>query len=275
MTSALPRIAAGALLAALARAAAAAPARQTRYGLPTDASADGFRVDELIHFTILATSIIFVLVAIVLGWSLVKHGRRHEARYSHGSRLSIGLVVGFVALVLVVVDGNLFAHTIVDMRHVFWNFARAESDPDVVRIEVNAQQWSWTGRYPGPDGKFDTPDDVVTVDDLRVPVDAPVVVQLASTDVIHSMYLPNFRVKQDAVPGQITRLTFKAAREGEYEVACAQHCGPNHYKMRAVLTVLSKEAYRDWLRAAEADARRAYDPEDEAARWGWEWRSAR
>jgi cytochrome c oxidase subunit 2 len=74
------------------------------------------------------------------------------------------------------------------------------------------------------------------------------------------------------VPGTITRLTFRAAATGEYEIACAQHCGPNHYKMRGILTVLPPERYREWLREAEADARRAYDPDDAEARWGWEWR---
>jgi cytochrome c oxidase subunit 2 len=103
-------------------------------------------------------------------------------------------------------------------------------------------------------------------------VGRPVILQLASVDVIHSMYLPNFRVKQDAVPGMVTRLTFRAKDAGEFEIACAQHCGPNHYKMRGVLTVLPEEGYRDWLAATEADARRAYDPEDVEARWGWEWR---
>jgi cytochrome c oxidase subunit 2 len=142
-----------------------------------------------------------------------------------------------------------------------------------VRIEVQAHQWAWNGRYPGPDGKFNTEDDVVTLNDLRVPVGVPVIVELASVDVIHSMNLPNFRVKRDAVPGDLTRLTFKARTPGEYEIACAQHCGPNHYKMRGVLTVLPMERYRDWLRVAEADARRGYDPEDAEAHWGWDWRT--
>jgi cytochrome c oxidase subunit 2 len=265
---------AAALPLALARAArAASPPPEGGYGLPFDASADGFRVDELIHFTLLAITVIFVIVAGMLLFSFVRHRRAHAARYAPGSKASIGFALGFVALVLVAVDGTLFMHTIVDMRHVFWNFAAAENRPDAVRIEVQAHQWAWSGRYAGPDGKFNTPDDVVTLNDLRVPLGAPVVVQLSSVDVIHSMNLPNFRVKQDAVPGDITRLTFEARTPGEYEIACAQHCGPNHYKMRGVLTVLPPERYQAWLRTVEADARRAYDPEDAEAHWGWEWRT--
>jgi cytochrome c oxidase subunit 2 len=273
VTWARTRRAVAALAALAGGVASAAPVPEPGYGLPRDASVDGFRIDELIHFTLAAITLVFVIVAAALLWSFVKHGRDHSARYTHGTRGSVALVVGAVALLLVAVDGNLFVHTLEDMHEYFWNFPRAEATEGAVRIEVNAHQWTWLARYAGPDGKFNTPDDVVTTDDVRVPLGVPVIIQLASTDVIHSMYLPNFRVKQDAVPGMITRLTFQAKVPGEYEIACAQHCGANHYKMRGVLTVLPTEGYRSWLRAAEADARRGYDPDDAEAHWGWAWRA--
>ena len=256
----------------MAGAGLAAPAPESGYGLPRDVSVDGFRIDELIHFTLAAITVIFVVVAAALIWSFVNHRRDRPAFYSHGSGRSIGVVVGGVAAILVGVDGYLFVHTLGDMHGYFWNFPRAEAAEGAVRIEVNAHQWSWHARYAGVDGKFGTPDDIVSVDDLKVPVGVPVIVQLASTDVIHSMYLPNFRVKQDAVPGTITRLTFQAKVPGEYEIACAQHCGPNHYKMRGVLTVLASDAFRQWLVEAGEDARRGSDPEDAEAHGGWEWR---
>lgn len=265
--------AAAALVLALAGDAAAAPSPEGGYGLPRNASVDGERVDWLIRFTVVASAVIFVLVGAMLLYSLVRHGRRHAAVYSPGSRWSIGLVVGFVGLVAVVVDGTLFVHSLVDMNRYFWNFAAVDARPDVVRIEVQAHQWAWQARYPGPDARFGTPDDVVTLNDVRVPAGAPVLLQLASRDVIHSFSLAHFRVKQDAVPGEITRLTFEARTPGEYEIACAEHCGPNHYKMRGVLTVLPPERWREWLALVEADARRAYDPEDAEAHWGWDWRT--
>jgi cytochrome c oxidase subunit 2 len=273
VTWARTRRAVAALAMLVGGVASPAPVPEHGYGLPRDASVDGFRIDELIHFTLAAITLVFVIVAVALLWSFVKHGRDHSARYTHGTRGSVALVVGAVALLLVAVDGNLFVHTLEDMHQYFWNFPRAEATEGAVRIEVNAHQWTWQARYAGPDGKFNTPDDVVTTDDVRVPLGVPVIIQLASTDVIHSMYLPNFRVKQDAVPGMITRLTFQAKVPGEYEIACAQHCGANHYKMRGVLTVLPTEGYRSWLRAAEADARRGYDPDDAEAHWGWAWRA--
>jgi cytochrome c oxidase subunit 2 len=268
------RRAALAVAAALCGGAArAAPLPERGYGLPRDASVDGFRIDELVHFTLGAVTVIFVAVAAVLLWSFARHRRGRPAQYSHGTGRSIAGVVGSVALVLLGVDGYLMVHTLDDIHRYFWNFQRAEATEGAVRIEVNAHQWSWDARYAGDDGRFGTPDDVVTTDDVRVPVGVPVILQLASTDVIHSLYLPNFRVKQDAVPGTVTRLTFQAKVPGEYEIACAQHCGPNHYKMRGVLTVLAPEDYRGWLAEAGADARRVYDPEDAEAHWGWEWRT--
>jgi cytochrome c oxidase subunit 2 len=257
-----------------ARAASARSDSPLGFGLPRDASVDGHRVDWLIGYTTIATALMFVVVGAVLVVALVRHRQgRRRADYDAGSKASIGVLVAFVAVVALAVDGNLFVHTIVDMERFFWNFAMAEERKDTVRIEVQAHQWAWVARYPGPDGKFNTPDDPVTLDDIRVPVGAPVLIQLASIDVIHSMNLPNFRVKRDAVPGDITKLTFTPKTTGEFEITCAQHCGPNHYKMRGVLRVLAPDAYRAWLSDVEADARRSYNPEDAEAHWGWDWRT--
>jgi cytochrome c oxidase subunit 2 len=261
-----------ALVALAARAALADPLPEAGYGLPRDVSVDGHHVDSLLHFTLVATGIIFAVVLAVLLWALVKHRGERPATFSHGTRSSTRVVLGSVAAIAVIVDGNLFTRTELDLHRHFWNFDEVDADPQVVRIEVNAHQWSWTARYAGPDGRFGTPDDIVTTDDIRIPVGAPVLLELTSTDVIHSFYLPNFRVKQDAVPGNVGRLTFQARVPGEYEIACAQHCGPNHYKMRGILTALAPEAWREWLQTAAADAARAYDPDDADAHWGWEWR---
>ena len=266
------RLAAAALGGLIATAAAAGPRPETGYGLPHDASVDGARVDWLLYFTLTAITVIFVVVSAVLLVALVRHRRGHPPSYQPGNKASVLVVVGAVGLVLVAVDGPLFVHTLLDMRRVFWNFAAAEAAPDVVRIEVEAHQWAWQARYPGPDGKFGTADDATTLNDIRVPLGRPVVFQLASVDVIHSLYLPNFRVKQDAVPGMVTRLTFRAKETGQFEIACAQHCGPNHYKMRGLLTVLPEDRFRAWMTETEADARRAHDPDDPEANWGWDWR---
>ena len=266
----LRALAAGALALA-ARAAAADPLPETGFGIPRDASLDGHHVDDLIHFTLLAIAVIFAVALAMLIWSFARD-RARPAWYTHGNARTVGAVVGAIAVIAVGVDGTLLVRTLLDLHERLWNFQGAEAQPGAIRIEVNAHQWAWTARYPSADGKFGTPDDVVTLDDIRVPVGVPVVVQLASTDVIHSLYLPNFRVKQDAVPGMINRLTFQAVKPGEYEIGCAQHCGPNHYKMRGVLTVLPPDEYRAWLDTMQTDAQHGYDPDNADAHWGWEWR---
>ena len=255
------------LASSLARSA---PVVGVGLGLPPDASADGFRIDLLIHETL---AFIVVMFLIMVGWMLTAcfvHGRRHDPLHAHttprGMRLSL-VIIG----VLVVADADLYVRSFVDMSDTFWNFARVEKLPGLVRIEVDAHQWAWQGRYAGPDGKFNTPDDIVTLNDFRVPVGHPVLIQLTATDVIHSFYLPNFRVKQDAVPGMVTKLWFRPRVVGEYEIGCAQHCGVNHYKMRALLTVLPQADFDSWAAEASTLSKCNYDVADPIAHWGWDW----
>ena len=259
-------------LVLVARLAVAAPLPEAGYGLPRDVSRDGHHVDALIHFTMAAATVIFVIVLAAMLWAIVRHGRSHQAVPEHGSRATVGLLVATLVVIGVAVDGSMLVKTLIDMNEVFWNFESADRQPGAIRIEINAHQWAWTARYPGPDGIFGTADDVVTTNDIRIPLDRPIVLQLASTDVIHSFYLPNFRVKRDAMPGMVNALWFQAEKTGEYEIGCAQHCGPNHYKMRGVLTVLKPDEYDRWITDMAADARRAYDAGDKEAHWAWEWR---
>jgi cytochrome c oxidase subunit II len=243
-------------------------------GMPRDISADGWRIDRLVNMTIVFIAILFAIMVGWMLWACIRHGRWHTAAHDSGTSSRSRLAkAGVAALIFAGVDGNLFVNSTMDLHSAFWNFAGAEADPAAVRIEVNAHQWAWVARYAGPDGAFNTADDVVSLNDIRVPVQTPIIFQLVSTDVIHCFYIPNLRVKQDVVPGQVTRTIFKATQTGEFDIACGQHCGTNHYKMKGRLTVLSHEDYDDWLRSQSSLAERAYDPDDAGAHWGWKWRS--
>jgi cytochrome c oxidase subunit II len=242
------------------------------WGLPHDASLHGWRVDWLMASTTIFVVIMFVIMVVWIAWACVGHGAKRQADYDQGNaRVSIIQALVLSALIFGVVDGNLLIHGLSDIDEVFWNIDRANADPRAVRIEVNAHQWAWDARYAGPDGRFNTPDDIVTLNDIRVPIGVPVVMQLASTDVIHSLSLPNFRVKQDAIPGSVNRLWFQAKETGEFDIACAQHCGVHHYKMRGQLTVLPADQYAVWAAQASALSQRNYDGEDAPAHWGWDW----
>jgi cytochrome c oxidase subunit 2 len=242
--------------------------------LPEDVSAHGHRIDSLLalsHRFDITLAVLMVGVLAVFLWRF--RGARKVA--ADGGTVRSRAVVMVAALTIFgVVDGTLFARSLGYLDDVLWNFDVPAKNPNTVRMEVNARQWAWEARYAGEDGRFNTPDDVLTWNDVRVPVGVPVWVQLASSDVVHGFSLPNFRLKLDAIPGRVNQSWFQAAREGSWEVACYQHCGTSHYKMRGVLTVMSLEAYGAWLREASRQAARAYDASDAAAHWGWEWRPA-
>jgi len=245
---------------------------ESGYGPPRDVSVDGHRIDWLIDVTNVFIGILFVIMVVWMVWAVFVHNERHTAEYDHGSsRHAVTIALVISALIFFIVDGNLFYHSTKDLSEAFWNYER-HGGTGAVRIEVNARQWIWQARYAGPDGRFNTQDDALTVNDVRVPVNTPVMVQLGSPDVIHNFYLPNFRVKMDAVPGTVNVMVFEAKETGQFEIACAQHCGVNHYKMRGVLTVLPKEEFDRWAAQVSTDSAAVYLEEDEEAHWGWDWK---
>jgi cytochrome c oxidase subunit 2 len=263
---------------------AAAVQPESGIGLPRDASVDGHRIDWLINVTTLFITILFVILVIWMLWACIAHGKHHKAEYDKGTTahaMNTALIIS--GLIFLIVDGNLFVNAMVDIDAAFWNFEKPEQSEKVVRVEVNAHQWAWDFRYAGRDGEFNTPDDIVTLNDMRVPVGVPVTMQLASVDVIHSFYLPNMRVKVDATPGHINRLWFQARTTGEFDIGCAQHCGVNHYLMKARLTVTTPEAFAQWTAEMSAEGERRHA---EAVRngstalfqrqmWGWKWQPTR
>ena len=200
------------LVAGLAHAA---PVPEAGIGLPRDVSADGHRIDWLIQVTMAFVVILFVIMCIWMGLAVTKHNKDHKAEYDHGDAKSqVKFAATLSAIIFFVVDGNLWVNSTIDVNNVFWNFQMVENDPNTVRIELNAHQWAWDFRYAGTDKKFTTADDIIKMNELRVPVDTPIMMNIASADVIHSIYLPNLRIKQDAMPGMMNNMWFKAAQTG-------------------------------------------------------------
>lgn len=249
------------------------PIPEDGWGLPRDVSRDGHRIDWLINVTNAFTILLFVIMCAWMAYAVLKHNKDHKAEYDHGdSKHHIAIAMGVSALIFFVVDGNLWFNSTVDVNTVYWNFAEGEKHPEAVRIEINAHQWAWDARYAGPDQKFNTADDVVTLNDIRVPKGVPILFQIASTDVIHSFYFPNMRVKQDAMPGMITRLWFVPTETGEFDIGCAQHCGIHHYKMKGQLTIMEPAEYKAWHDRMSGIALRSFDKDDKGAQWGWDWK---
>lgn len=108
---------------------------------------------------------------------------------------------------------------------------------NAIKIEAVGQMWKWTFIYP--DGK--------TSDSLVIPVNEPVKLELKSKDVLHSLYIPAFRVKQDVVPGGSNMMWFTGQLTGRYDILCAEYCGQLHSYMMSSVTVVERSAYDTWL----------------------------
>jgi cytochrome c oxidase subunit II len=241
--------------------------------MPRDVSTYGDKITWLINITNVFCAILFVIMCVWMGLAFAKHGKGHSAEYDHGdAKKQIQKAAILSALIFFVVDGNLWINSTLDINNLFWNWDVPLNNPKHVKIEINARQWLWQARYSGPDGKFNTQDDALSDNDIRVPIDTPVIVQLASPDVIHGFALPNFRLKMDATPGMINAMWFQAKETGEFEIACIQHCGVNHYKMKGMLTVTSREEFDQWVALKSKDAAAVWDDNDIEAHWGWPWR---
>jgi cytochrome c oxidase subunit II len=273
MKKSLSVVAGAAVLAMTELAAFAAPKPEAGWNLPDDVSEHGHHIDWLINITMVFLTILFIIMCVWMAIALFKHNKDHTAEYDHGSsKHSVRTALLVSSVIFFIVDGNLWYESTAGVNGIFWNFDKVDADPNVQRIEINARQWIWDARYPGADGTFNNEDDALVTNEIRVPVDTPVYLQMASPDVIHSFYLPNLRIKQDAVPGMINRMWFQAKDVGEFDIACAQHCGANHYKMKGTLIVMPKEDFALWAKNASDDSRRVFTAEDTEAHWGWKWR---
>jgi cytochrome c oxidase subunit 2 len=118
---------------------------------------------------------------------------------------------------------------------------------NAIHMGVHGKQFEWQMSYAGADGKLGTDDDFTVRNQLHIPVNQPVAVELSSEDVIHSFFVPEFRVKQDAVPGMHITAWFQATKTGEFEIGCAELCGMGHYKMRARVFVHTPEEFTAWM----------------------------
>ncbi|PIQ85057.1 MAG: cytochrome c oxidase subunit II [Candidatus Omnitrophica bacterium CG11_big_fil_rev_8_21_14_0_20_45_26] len=234
---------------------------------PQNISKSGEWVDRLFYLGLILTSIAFVLVIATLIYFLIRYRcqANQKAYYTHGdSKKAIGLTLALAIIVFFAIDINLAVHD-----HFAWEeiWGRATNAKNPLQIEVMPEQFAWNIRYAGNDGIFGTADDVATINEMHIPVNRPINVALKSKDVIHSFFIPNFRIKQDAVPGLVTYLSFQAVQTGQFDIACAEHCGLGHYRMRGQLTVEDEAAWQKWL-AEKSDENTGTE------NWGWQWEAA-
>ena len=199
--------------------------------LPESASTYAPKVDQLFWIILWITGFFFFLVQGCLLLFVLKYRSREgqKASYVHGNNLVEIIWTVIPALILL-------ALTLASQK--VWAEIRypKQAPPASIQVEILAEQFAWNIRYPGPDGQFDTADDISTINQLHLPVGTPVQVNIRSKDVIHSFFVPEFRVKQDAVPGLPTRVWVEATRAGQFEIRCAELCGLGHFRMKGFVT---------------------------------------
>ncbi len=208
--------------------------------LPENISTYGGDIDYLFKLIFVITTIVFFAVQIALVVFLFKYRAQpgRKATYTHGNNvLEIGWTIApSIILVFLAV-----------MSRATWDEIRAEIPPVDVTVRVNAKQFNWDIIYPGPDGMFETEDDLTIENELNVPVDKVVKLELTSKDVIHSFFIPVMRFKQDMMPGRQIDGWFKATKTGEFEIPCAELCGFGHSGMLGYLKVHSAQDYAAWV----------------------------
>ncbi len=245
-------------------------------GLPALASTHGGQIDNVIGWTHIFMLVLFVGWVSFFVYALIRFRRSRNpvANYtsvkSHAS--SYLEVAVFVVEVILLVGFSI----------PLWaaRVDRIPPESEALVVHVTGEQFAWNIHYAGPDrvfGRTDiklldlqsnplgvdrsdpaAKDDITTLNQLYLPVNKPIIVKLRSKDVIHSFGVPEFRVKQDAIPGLTIPLWFvpnvttaemrtrTGNAEFQYEIACAQLCGLGHYRMRGFVTVVTPEEFQKW-----------------------------
>lgn len=229
------------------------------------ASQEGEGIDGIITYLLVVTGIIMLAGHAVLCWFIWKSSAGGEVAFGRPSRRAEWLWSLIPVLIMLV----LSEAGVLAMGTPVWASLYTEKPADPIVLEVVGKQFEWFVRYPGKDGEFgaydlkevhsvDNPlgiveddpkaqDDIVKRGTIHLPVGRPVVVRLRTQDVIHSFFVPHFRVKQDLLPGYPTRVKFTPTRAGDFELACAELCGLGHYTMRGTIHVREAQDFERWL----------------------------
>lgn len=247
-------------------------------GMPMLASEHGGQIDLMMFLIHVFMVFMFVGWFAFFAYVLYRFRGKRNAPARYKPLKTKALLCIEVAVVVVE------AAILVGLAIPFWSrqiVAQPLADENPLHVRVIAKQFAWDVHYPGPDGNFgrvdatllhdqsnplgldpEDPngrDDVVTLNQLYLPVNRPVTVHLTTQDVVHSFFVPEFRVKQDAIPGMsipvsftptVTTAAMRAYYKDEtrnYEIACAQLCGLGHFRMRGYATVLGTEEFEAWL----------------------------
>lgn len=226
---------------------------------------DRVAIDQGIAVSLAVTGVVFILTNLLLAWVSYRFADHPGAVASYWHDHA-GLEWSWTGVTAIILFFFLFG-----ALRLWGQIVNTPPPADALLVEVTGQQFAWNVRYPGPDGALgrtdhrqasqENPigidradpaaaDDVLLLNQLYLPQGRAVTLEIRSLDVLHSLFLPNFRVKQDAVPGMTIRTWFVPRDAGQFEIACAEHCGLGHYRMRGQLHVVPAADFDQALAAA-------------------------
>ena len=223
-----------------------------RHWLPVDVSQHGHTIDHLFYFILWLTGAVFVVTEGALFWFLWRYDGADKrkvvySRGSHSLEIIWTIIPAATLLFIAIYQMNAWAESKILNPAAGPDGILGTADDMPPTLEVTARQFEWRLRYPGKNGVLGDQDDVFVVNDLHLPVNEEILIDLKSTDVLHSFFLPNLRVKQDAVPGMKIPVWFRATDKGSFDIVCAELCGWGHYKMKGRVTIVSRDEYDEWL----------------------------
>jgi len=211
-----------------------------------NASSFGGQIDGLIILVTILTGFWFFLAQGMFFWVIWRFRAKPgvPAQYLTGNEKHVERWITVPHYLIIACDIVIIAAAI-----KVWVEVKQHMPPADEEVRVVGQQWAWTFVHPGADGKLDTPDDIVTTDDLHVQVGKTYHFLLESKDVLHSFSVPVFRLKQDAVPGRTITGWFKAIKTGSYDIQCAEICGIGHGVMNGRIHIESAADHQAWVLA--------------------------
>jgi cytochrome c oxidase subunit 2 len=241
----------------------------SRRWLPALGSEHGAGIDQMLYYLITTVGVVLIIGHLVLAWIVFRYSRGQGVTMRAATRKQEwGWAIVPVVIMMLVAEGGTIWLGLPVWKKVYGTTVTS----DTVTVQILSEQFAWQVHYPGADGKFgkvepklwsgsnplglsekdkDAQDDLHGGAVLRLPVGKPARILLRTKDVIHSLFIPAARIKQDAVPGMVIEVWFTPTQIGEFEIACTELCGLGHYKMRGILKVMSQEDYDKWLQEEE------------------------
>ena len=196
----------------------------------TDYVAKMEKLESFLYGVSFLASVLIIIAFIYFAYRYKRKNNEEQGHAKHHHNMALELLWSFIPFVIFMVSFVWGWILYTDSR---------QAPKDSLEIHVYAQKWSWEFIYKN--GRK-------TTNELYVPSDRPVKLILTSRDVIHSFYIPSFKIKQDAVPGRYSSLWFKANKVGKFQVFCTEFCGTGHSSMGAKLNVVPLEEWENWLK---------------------------